>query len=69
MAFQETELHKLHLRLQALEGNKEIPAHLKPAQEIHQHSTVKFPTILPDESIDETKVVSDGKSRKSKGDK
>jgi hypothetical protein len=37
MAYIQTELQKIHLRLKALE-NKAIPAHLEPNSDISQHS-------------------------------
>jgi hypothetical protein len=40
--FQETELHKLHLRLAAIESGP-IPQHLQPASEVYQHSGVRAP--------------------------
>lgn len=44
MALMENELHKLHLRLEALEGDvKELPEHLKPSAKVIQHSDVKTP--------------------------
>jgi hypothetical protein len=46
MGFVETELHKLHLRVEALEDGR--PAHLEPADEVEQNSTLKIPTSAPE---------------------
>ena len=43
MAYLQTELHKIHLRLQALENNKAIPAHLEPDADIVPASAVRVP--------------------------
>jgi hypothetical protein len=43
MSFQETELAKLHHRLQLIEG-KETPAHLAPSPLVFQHADKDFAT-------------------------
>lgn len=43
MGFVETELHKLDLRVAALEGKKHED-HLKPHSDVFQHSSVQLPS-------------------------
>jgi hypothetical protein len=50
MAFVETELHKIHLRLEALEG-KAAETHLQPSEKVSQLSSVKFPKPLKHEEV------------------
>ena len=50
MAFQETELYKLHMRLKALE-NKVIPADLEPDQSVFQNAALATLRYVPDAPV------------------